>query len=117
MGEVERILRDELSLKATSRLKTTNTIIDKLARQTTRLSKMQDIAGLRIVSDMTLTLQDELVKALQDGFPNAEVVDRRLRPSHGYRAVHFVPDVDGFPVEIQVRTAGWQRSLQRRRRS
>ncbi len=105
MGEVERILRDELSLKATSRLKTTNTIIDKLARQTTRLSKMQDIAGLRIVSDMTLAVQDELVKALQIRFPNAEVIDRRLRPSHGYRAVHVVPDVDGFPVEIQVRTS------------
>lgn len=105
MGEVERILRDELGLKATSRLKTTNTIIDKLARQTTRLSKMQDIAGLRIVSDMTLTGQDELVKALQERFPNAEVVDRRLHPSHGYRAVHVIPEVDGFPVEIQVRTS------------
>jgi len=87
MSTVERILRDHLAIKATSRLKTANTIIDKLRRQTTRLSKMQDIAGLRIVRGMTLTAQDEVVNAIAGRFAGAQVVDRRSKPSHGYRAV------------------------------
>lgn len=104
MGSVERILRDDLAIKATSRLKTANTIIDKLRRQTTRLSKMQDIAGLRIVRGMTLAVQDEVVNAIAGRLPGAQVVDRRSKPNQGYRAVHLVVEVDGLPVEIQVRT-------------
>lgn len=36
-----------------------------------------------------------------------DVVDRRLAPTQGYRAVHVVVCVDQLPVEVQVRTA-WQ---------
>jgi ppGpp synthetase/RelA/SpoT-type nucleotidyltranferase len=32
------------------------------------------------------------------------VVDRRAKPSHGYRAVHVVVRESGLPVEVQVRT-------------
>jgi hypothetical protein len=32
------------------------------------------------------------------------VIDRRERPSHGYRAMHVVVQQQGKPVEIQVRT-------------
>ncbi len=32
------------------------------------------------------------------------VVDRRVKPSHGYRAVHVIVSVDGILVEVQVRT-------------
>ena len=37
-------------------------------------------------------------------FPDAVMYDRRIRPSNGYRAVHVVVCVDGFFVEIQIRT-------------
>jgi ppGpp synthetase/RelA/SpoT-type nucleotidyltranferase len=37
-------------------------------------------------------------------YPDAEVQDRRIRPSYGYRAVHVIVTVEAKPVEIQIRT-------------
>lgn len=37
-------------------------------------------------------------------FPSSTIVDRRISPSHGYRAVHVVVRREGRIVEIQVRT-------------
>jgi len=86
------------------RLKTINSIVDKLRRERSRLSTIQDIAGLRIVRDMTRTEQDRLVERTVARFPNSKVVDRRVTPSHGYRAVHVIASTDRHLVEIQVRT-------------
>lgn len=47
----------------------------------------------------------KLVDRLTHRFPGARVNDRRVRHSHGYRAVHVVPKIDGFSVEVQVRTS------------
>jgi ppGpp synthetase/RelA/SpoT-type nucleotidyltranferase len=49
------------NLQVTTRIKTVNTIIEKLRRSKTRLSRMQDIAGARIVQEDTLVEQDALV--------------------------------------------------------
>lgn len=84
--------------------KTTPSIVAKLERERTRLSRMQDIAGCRAVVP-TRVDQDRVVDELLARFPAAEVYDRREKPSHGYRAVHLVIDVDRRPIEIQVRTA------------
>ena len=104
MAFMERVLREELSLEASSRLKTANTIVDKLRRERTRLSSMQDIAGIRIVLDMTMSVQDQIGARIRGRFPEADIIDRRRTPSHGYRALHLVPAVSGFPVEVQIRT-------------
>lgn len=101
---VQALLRDQLGLETTARLKTINTIVEKLRREKTRLAEMQDIAGLRLVREMDLAQQDELVRRLLAILPGARVVDRREKPSHGYRAVHVIPTVEACPVEIQVRT-------------
>lgn len=90
-------------LEATWRLKTPETIIEKLRRERTRLTTMQDIAGARVVADVSLNGQDALVAAIQAAWSGA-IVDRRDNPSHGYRAVHVVAVVRGHPVEIQIRT-------------
>ena len=77
---------------------------------------MQDIAGVRIVRRMHTADQDDLVKSIERLFPGSQVIDRRIRPSHGYRAVHIVPIVDDCPVEIQVRTAlqdAWAQMLEK----
>src|SRR6266850_1780937 len=59
-GIVGRI-RDQLGLEPTGRLaKSTISIIDKLRRERTRLSRMQDIAGCRLVVPDIQT-QDEVV--------------------------------------------------------
>lgn len=98
-------VREKLSLEPTGRpAKSTTAIIDKLRRESIRLSQIQDIAGCRLViSD--IVEQERVVHALKALFANTDTVDRRDKPSHGYRAVHVVVSVDRKVVEVQVRTA------------
>jgi putative GTP pyrophosphokinase len=84
--------------------KTTLSIIAKLNRERTRLSRMQDIAGCRVVVDNMFD-QDRVIDDLKARWPDALVYDRRIKPSHGYRAVHVVVTIKEHPVEIQVRTS------------
>ena len=42
--------------------------------------------------------------ALSRTFPKITVVDRRTKPTHGYRAVHIIVELFERAVEIQVRT-------------
>lgn len=105
MVRVQHLLEERLGIESSSRLKTVNTIVEKLRREKTRLSTMQDVAGLRAVRDMTLNEQDSLVEQILGLFPDGQIVDRRQTPTHGYRAVHVIMKDDGFPVEFQVRTS------------
>jgi ppGpp synthetase/RelA/SpoT-type nucleotidyltranferase len=102
--EVVAIIRDTTQLEPTGRpAKSTTSIIEKLRRETIRLSQMQDIAGCRVVVDNIL-VQDQVVERLRGALPKAIVVDRRKQPSFGYRAVHVIASVRNKLVEIQVRT-------------
>jgi ppGpp synthetase/RelA/SpoT-type nucleotidyltranferase len=98
-------IRDQLQLEPTGRpAKSTSSIIEKLHRESIRLSQVQDIAGCRvIVADVAE--QESVVASLRAAFPGTTVIDRRLNPSYGYRAVHVIPKVSEKLVEIQVRTA------------
>src|SRR5437762_486825 len=81
---VFRRIRNELGLEPTGRpQKTATSIIEKLRRQSIRLSQIQDIAGCRIVVP-DLVSQDEIVERLKTLFAHADVDDRRDQPSHGY---------------------------------
>jgi ppGpp synthetase/RelA/SpoT-type nucleotidyltranferase len=92
-------------LQGTSRLKTTSTIVEKLRRESTmHLSLMQDIAGVRLVIDGGRLDQDRVVERIHRLFPDARTIDRRVRPSYGYRAVHIIVRTQGCLVEVQVRT-------------
>jgi len=83
-------LRRRLRVKATGRpAKSTTSVIDKLQRETIRLSQMQDIAGCRIVVRNIVT-QNKLLARIQALFPGCTTVDRREHPSHPYRAVHVI---------------------------
>ena len=84
--------------------KSTVSIVEKLRRESIRLSQMQDIAGCRVVIE-NVAGQDQLVASLRSDFPGASVMDRRDNPSNGYRAVHIVAQISGKPIEIQVRTS------------
>ena len=97
-------VRDALALDASGRpAKSTTAIVEKLKRGSMRLSQMQDIAGCRIIVDDTL-VQDAVVSRLATMFPSTTTMDRRDRPSHGYRAVHIIVRPKKRPIEIQVRT-------------
>jgi ppGpp synthetase/RelA/SpoT-type nucleotidyltranferase len=106
----------ELGFEATSRLKTINTIIEKLGREKTRLAEMQDIAGLRVVSKADIAEQDRIVSRIVENFSLTKVIDRRKKPTHGYRAVHVIATIARRHVEIQVRTQLqdlWAQALER----
>lgn len=88
--EVVGRIQDQIGLQPTGRpQKTRTSIIEKLRRQNTRLSQMQDIAGCRIVVIDLLT-QDEAVERLKGLFGQLHIDDRRKQPSYGYRAVHVI---------------------------
>lgn len=100
---VARTVR-ERGQSPTGRLaKSTQSIVEKLRRESIRLSQMQDIAGCRIVVTNVME-QGRVVAELRVAFPGASVIDRRDKPSHGYRAIHVIAVVPDQPVEIQVRT-------------
>jgi putative GTP pyrophosphokinase len=102
---VVQTIREQLHLEPTGRpAKSTNSIIEKLRRESIRLIQIQDIAGCRIIA-ADVTEQERVVKSLSAAFPTATVVDRRANPSHGYRAVHVIASVSGKLVEIQIRTS------------
>lgn len=84
--------------------KSTVSIVEKLRRESIRLSQMQDIAGCRVVV-VNVVRQEQFVASLKTDFPGASLIDRRDNPSYGYRAVHIIAMISGMPVEIQVRTS------------
>lgn len=101
---VDRILTDKLKLKVTGRpAKSTISIIEKLKRIRSRLSQVQDIAGCRVIVS-TLSEQDLVVDSAKQWFKNVEVDDKRLKPMHGYQAIHLIVEHEQKTVEIQVRT-------------
>jgi hypothetical protein len=94
-----------IGLEPTTRLKTSGTIIEKLRREShLNLRTIRDLAGARIVRRMTLDEQDQLATQIRALWSDVKFIDRREEPSHGYRAVHIVPRIDGCQVEIQLRT-------------
>jgi len=103
--QVLTTIRDNLELEPTGRpAKSTSSIIEKLRRETIRLTQIQDIAGCRVLVPDALT-QEAVIERLAAALEKVTVVDRRVLSSHGYRAVHVVALSDGKPIEIQVRTA------------
>ncbi|HKS27193.1 MAG TPA: hypothetical protein VJS44_05210 [Pyrinomonadaceae bacterium] len=98
-------IRKELNLEPTGRpAKSTTSISDKLRRESIRLTQIQDIAGCRLIVP-DIAGQDSVVDSLKNLFGNVTVVDRRQRPSHGYRAVHVIVNLLNKTIEIQVRTS------------
>jgi len=107
LTEVSDVIRRELpDVTFTPRLKTVGTLVDKLMREEgMALSRMRDIAGVRVVDEMNRLEQDVLVGRLVEALGiERPRVDRRRDPRYGYRAVHVEAAVDGCFVEIQVRT-------------
>lgn len=100
---VIRTQRD-LGLDPTGRIaKTTPSIIAKLKRGSISLPSIQDIAGCRVIVD-SIAEQKRVAGLVIGAFPASKVVDRRAKPSHGYRAIHVIVKMDEKRVEIQIRT-------------
>lgn len=104
--QVMRVIKDQAKLQVTGRpSKSTSSIVAKLKRESMRLSQMQDIAGCRVVVEDIIAQQRAL--SLLEVFLSkwkTNLVDRRRKPTNGYRAVHLMTKVDGRCIEIQIRT-------------
>ncbi len=101
---VIRTIRERLNLEPTGRpAKSTSSLIEKLQRESIRLSQVQDIAGCRVVV-ADVAEQEQVIASLHAVFPGASVIDRRANPSYGYRAIHVIVQISGKLVEIQVRS-------------
>lgn len=97
-------IRQELRLEPTGRpAKSTTSIAQKLRRESVRLTQIQDTAGCRVIIP-DVSEQERVLTSLLELFPASTVSDRRQKPSYGYRAVHVITQVNGKPVEIQIRT-------------
>lgn len=96
------------NVSITGRAKTSQTIIEKIRRNRTRLSSMEDLAGVRLAAAMTLSEQNRVADVISAIFAEGgpvRRVDRRDDPRAGYRAVHVIARLDGVGLEIQIRTA------------
>ncbi|HKV34943.1 MAG TPA: RelA/SpoT domain-containing protein [Pyrinomonadaceae bacterium] len=98
-------IRQQLALEPTGRpAKSTTSISEKLRRESIRLTQIQDIAGCRLVVP-EIADQESVKASIVEIFSGCIVIDRREKPSHGYRAVHVIATTEGKSVEIQLRTA------------
>jgi hypothetical protein len=104
-----------LGFEPTTRgFKSTGTLVDKLRRTNLSLKDIHDLGGARILVDGGRLDQDRATERIMGEFqncPKAPIkIDRRIEPSHGYRAVHVIVYPESTPMEIQVRTRlqdGW----------
>src|SRR5262245_7882989 len=72
---VIRVIRSEVSVEPTGREKTNASIIEKLRRQSIRLTQIQDIVGCRIIV-LDTNRQNQLVDELIGVFSDFTVDDR-----------------------------------------
>lgn len=93
--------------RAVQRTKKTDRIIGKLVRQPSlKLSRLEDVAGCRIVVP-TLAQQREIVEKLRHAWGDSITRDRDYvanPKATGYRAHHLIVRRDLLPVELQIRT-------------
>lgn len=108
----------DVQLRVSSRGKTIDTLVQKLQRSSFGLEDIQDIAGVRVDADFTLTQQTIFADLLADHFEVDARGKRDLRdkPHSGYRAFHLWVRCPAGRVEIQIRTAGqseWANTYER----
>ena len=105
-----------------SRLKTAESLAEKVQGRGKPLSDIADIVGARItthnLSQVYAAVDKIKADAAQQGIKLLEVDDKIENPNDsGYRGIHLTLDIDGTPTELQIRTknqsswAGWAHDL------
>ncbi len=101
--QVTNVLEQHFVRVTARSAKSTRSIAEKLQRESIRFSQMQDVAGCRVIVDGAGS-QDDAVQLIPKLLEVRSVVDRRMDPSAGYRAVHLVVVKESRLVEVQIRT-------------
>lgn len=106
----ERMIDDLITLggrKAYGRTKTPISTINKLRRKRLFGEKgLTDMIGTTVIADNYKDLM-RIVGSIEDGELGTiiEHEDYYSQPKNGYRAHHYILERDGFPIEVQVKTA------------
>lgn len=108
----------DVQLRVSSRGKTIDTLVQKLQRSNYGLEDIQDLAGVRVDGDFTLSQQSIFAGLLADRFGVEDKGKKDLRddPHSGYRAFHLWVRCPAGRIEIQIRTAGqseWANTYER----
>lgn len=100
----ERAVEASVEGTISARVKQIDSVAAKLRRMpTTRLSRLEDIAGCRIV--VATTRDAERLAGACSTLEITRQRNYRESPRNGYRALHLtVRASDGRPVEVQIRT-------------
>ncbi|SDR82814.1 hypothetical protein SAMN04488539_0459 [Corynebacterium timonense] len=110
-GTAQGVAPDTQNYLLTARVKTTDTLRQKLVRmETTPLLNIQDVAGLRFDCDVSLSQQTKIAEIFVQEFSNAgasrvDIRDLRTSPHSGYRAIHLHIRAAAGRAEMQIRTA------------
>jgi (p)ppGpp synthase/HD superfamily hydrolase len=87
------------------RVKTLDSLTEKLTRKNKTLDQIGDTIGLRLTTSDIPTVYRAL-DALHKDFTVTKVDDRIAKPADGvYRALHLDAEVGGKKIEIQLRTS------------
>jgi ppGpp synthetase/RelA/SpoT-type nucleotidyltranferase/SAM-dependent methyltransferase len=98
------------------RLKETASLAEKLQRKGKPIEEIEDIAGARVTFG-SIEEQRAAVERVRRTFQVRTEDDYLTQPKAGYRSYHLTVEVDGRPVEIQLRTqnqttwADWNHDL------
>ena len=97
------LIKNDNNFILSGRLKRNKSIIRKLIREPNMdLSRMSDIAGLRIiVKDIESQLQ---LSSVVESSMDTEKINNYVDTKNNYRAIHILGKYDNKPIEIQVRT-------------
>jgi len=96
-------------VNVTGRLKETASLVEKLQRKGKDLGEIEDVAGTRLTFD-SMADQQAAIARIRRKFTVTTEDDYLTRPKGGvYRSYHCILQVEGRPVELQVRTANQTR--------
>lgn len=111
LGSESKVLPGSNTYIISGRVKTESTLLQKLRRMgTTPISNVQDVAGLRFDSSLTLSEQTKVAEVyrnafLVEGAKRVDIRDLREDAHSGYRAIHLHIRSELGRAEMQIRTA------------
>lgn len=111
LGIEPKVLPGSNTYIISGRVKTESTLLQKLRRMgTTPISNIQDVAGLRFDSSLTLSEQIKVAEVFKNAFlvegaKRVDIRDLREESHSGYRAIHLHIRSGLGRAEMQIRTA------------
>ncbi|MFA5625526.1 MAG: hypothetical protein WC966_10810 [Bradymonadales bacterium] len=105
---ITRFLRDEgfQQFAVYSRVKSTYSAVAKAQRRGLNLDELRDIYGMRVVVPNEIDVYSTMAAlSRRYGMHNGSLKNYIARPkASGYQSIHFCSDIDGLPIEFQLRT-------------